>query len=375
MLETNFNPFDQSTYSEQANSQSNEVAVSEETNTVESEQKETPEVTSEPVIENQESYSATESTLQEESADTDSEQDNGFQYEWPNETAKIIYDKLVSGDISELADMIYEQKVLSSLDTMDESDIVKLKMAYDFPDLSPDEIEDEFRARFVVDDETDKSYMSEDELAQHNKKLEKASKAMSRELKKEVSLAKDYLSEMKQEISFPDILSQIQNVQPQINPEDVLNDYFQGQELEQGKVYEDARRQYMSSLEDGLKQFDGFNVNYKDEDVQFDGKYSLTPEDKASLTDSLKQFDLEEFYGARYYKDGRYDTKQLAEDVYFLQNRDKIVNSLVTQAVSKSKSDLLKSMKNIDFNDTPRIGSSASSNDDYDAMVSKLFSI
>lgn len=375
MSETNFNPFDQSTYSEQANSQSNEVAVSEETNTVESEQKETQQVTSEPVIENQESYSATESTLQEESEYTDSEQENGFQYEWPNETAKIIYDKLVSGDISELADMIYEQKVLSSLDTMNESDIVKLKMAYDFPDLSPDEIEDEFRARFVVDDETDKSYMSEDELAQHNKKLEKASKAMSRELKKEVSLAKDYLSEMKQEISFPDILSQIQNVQPQINPEDVLNDYFQGQELEQGKVYEDARRQYMSSLEDGLKQFDGFNVNYKDEDVQFDGKYSLTPEDKAKLTDSLKQFDLEEFYGARYYKDGRYDTKQLAEDVYFLQNRDKIVNSLVTQAVSKSKSDLLKSMKNIDFNDTPRIGSSASSNDDYDAMVSKLFSI
>ena len=124
-----------------------------------------------------------------------------------------------------------------------------------------------------------------------------------------------------------------------------------------------------------MNSFDGFNVNYKDEDVQFDGKYSLTPEDKASLSNTLNEFDLEEFYGARYFKDGSYNTKQLAEDVYFLQNRDKIVNAMVTQAVSKAKMDLLKSMKNIDFNDTPRVSASAASNDDYSAMVSKMFSI
>lgn len=375
MSETNFNPFDQSNYSETpASETSTEVTVegqnekTEETSqvtNVESSQETTPTV---------ETSQAEETTLVNDEQEQ-VEQESGFQFEWPNETAKEIYDRLVSGNISELADMIYEQKVLSSLDSMSEADIVKLKMAYDYPDLTPQEIEEEFNSRFTVDDEIDKSLMSDDEIAQHNKKLEKASKALARELKKEVSVAKDYLSEMKQEISFPDILSQIQNVQPQINPEEVLNEFFQSQEAEQGKLYEDARNQYISSLEDGLKQFEGFNVNYKDEDVQFDGKYSLTPEEKVSLTSSLKEFDLEEFYGARYYKDGKYDTKQLAEDVYFLQNRDKIVNSLVTQAVSKSKADLLKSMKNIDFNDAPRVGASASSNDDYDAMVSKLFSI
>ena len=375
MSETNFNPFDQSNYSStptnevptesSVESQSELSEETKESNVVESSQESTPTI---------ESSQASETTLVDE-GEYDSEEQSGFQFEWPNETAKEIYDRLVSGNISELADMIYEQKVLSSLDDMSESDIVKLKMAYDYPDLTPQEIEEEFNSRFTVDDDIDKSLMSDEEIAQHNKKLEKASKALARELKKEVSAAKDYLSEMKQEISFPDILSQIQNVQPQINPEDVLNEFLTQEEAEQGKLYEQARNQYISSLEDGLKQFDGFNVNYKDEDVQFDGKYSLTPEEKANLTSSLRQFDLEEFYGARYYKDGKYDTRQLAEDVYFLQNRDKIVNSLVTQAVSKSKADLLKSMKNIDFNDAPRVGASASSNDDYDAMVAKLFSI
>jgi hypothetical protein len=88
----------------------------------------------------------------------------------------------------------------------------------------------------------------------------------------------------------------------------------------------------------------------------------------------LQSFDLESFYGNRYFKDGSYDTKQLAEDVYFLQNRDKIVNSMVTQAVSKAKSDLLKSMKNIDYSNQPRPSTSANSSD-YDQMVSAMFKL
>ena len=130
---------------------------------------------------------------------------------------------------------------------------------------------------------------------------------------------------------------------------------------EQSKVYSAARQEYLNSINEGLKSFDGFSVNYKDEDVSFDGKYSLTPEDKAALTNSLMDFDLDEFYGNRYYKDGKYDAKQLAEDVYFLQNRDKIVNAMVTQAVSRAKLDILKSMKNVDFNDRPRVAASAAS--------------
>lgn len=297
-----------------------------------------------------------------------------FSFEWPNDVSKTIYDKLISGEISDLADIIYEQKVLSNLDNMDESDIVKLKMAYDYPDLTPDEIEEEFNSKYLVDEDFDESIMSDDEIASKRKQIEKQKKSLARELKKEVRDSKDYLAGMKQDISFPDILSQV-SAQNGQNPEALVEQYLTRQEEEQNQMYQQARDQYLRSVENGLNSFDGFSVNYKDEDVQFDGKYSLTPEDKASLTNVLNEFDLEEFYGARYFKDGNYNTKQLAEDVYFLQNRDKIVNAMVTQAVSKAKMDLLKSMKNIDFNDSPRVTASAASTDDYSAMVSKMFSI
>ena len=369
-----FNPFNVSEYSN-TETQETPQAV-ETTETVQTPepapQEQAPVVTE--VVEMNTEYSTPTETKVEETEQKQEFEPTEYTFEWPNEVSKNIYEKLINGDISELADMIYEQKVLSSLDDMSEADVIKLKMAYEYPDLTPEEIEDEFNSRFSVDEDFDESLLTEDEISSRRKQIEKQKKALGRELKKEVRDAKDYLSEMKQEISFPDILSQVGNKQ-QYNPEDVVSQYLAYEEEEQSKAHDSARKEYLNSINEGLKSFDGFNVSYKDEDVSFDGKYSLTPEDKAALTNSLNDFDLDDFYGNRYYKDGKYDAKQLAEDVYFLQNRDKIINAMVTQAVSRAKMDILKSMKNVDYNDSPRVAASAASTDDYSAMVSKLYSL
>lgn len=293
-------------------------------------------------------------------------------FEWKDDFSKTIYDKLVNKDISELADMLYEQKVLSSLDSMSDEDVVKLKMAYDYPDLTPDEIEEEFNAKYKVENKIDEDSMTDEEIAIAKKQMEKEQKTLNREMKKLVREAKDSLSELRQDIDFPDILSQIQKASNEPVSEDAISQILAKQQEEQQAAYLEARKVFESSIEDGLKAFDGFAVNYKDEDVQFDGKYNLTQEDKAALQGVLKDFDLEGFYGNRYFKDGKYDTKQLAEDVYFLQNRDKIVSAMVTQAVSKAKADILKGMKNIDYSNQPR-PSTAANMSDYDEMVNTMF--
>jgi hypothetical protein len=368
-----FNPFNVSEYSNTETTQEATTEVQQEpTQAVEEVvQQEQPQQSE--VIEMNSDYS-NQTQQYEEAQEPEESEEQEFTFEWPNEVSKDIYEKLINGDISELADMIYEQKVLSNLDDMSEEDVIKLKMAYEYPDLTPDEIEDEFNSRFSVDEDFDESMMTEDEIASKRRQIEKQRKSLAREMKKSVREAKDYLSSMKQEISFPDILSQV-SVPQEYDPEEIVNQYLDYEEQEQSKVYNAARQEYLNSINDGLKSFDGFSVNYKDEDVSFDGKYSLTPEDRANLTNSLMDFDLDDFYGNRYYKDGRYDARQLAEDVYFLQNRDKIVNAMVTQAVSKAKMDLLKSMKNVDYTDSPRVAASAASTDDYSAMVAKLYSL
>jgi hypothetical protein len=376
MAEQDINPFDVSSYSSDPNT-SVEPTQTEPTQTeptaAEPTQVESTETQAEPTQTSAEPTQA--EPAQVEPAQSEPQEPQKIQFEWENEVAKNIYDSLTTGNISEVADILYEQKVLSELDNMDESDILKLKIAYDYPDLSPEEIEEEFASKYAVDKDFDESLMTEEEIAAKRKQFEKQEKALARELKKDVREAKDYLQTLKQDISFPDILSQFQEQsQPSVNTEEVVSQYLKTQEEEQAKAYEQARQMYEQSIESGLNAFEGFNVNYKDEEVQFDGKYALSPEEKAQLQNDLKAFDLESFYGPRYYKDGKYDTKQLAEDVYFLQNRDKIVNSMVTQAVSKAKADLLKGMKNIDYSNTPRTAA-VSDMSDYDKMVGKMFSI
>jgi hypothetical protein len=374
MSET-FNPFDSGTYAtegtvaqpetNEAQQSKNDVATSQSEETSQSQQTTTDIPNTESSLSKSESNSLTSS----ESFD-----ENVSLFEWKDDFSKTIYDKLVNKDVSELADMLYEQKVLSSLDSMSDEDIIKLQMAYEYPDLSIDEIEEEFSSKYKVDDEIDEDMLTEDEISAKRKQIEKQQKAISREMKKTVREAKQSLQEMKKDIDFPDILSQIQGAKNAPISEDAISQYLAKQQNEQQEAYAQARKVYESSIQDGLNSFDGFSVNYKDEDVQFDGKYNLTQEDKTSLQESLKNFDLESFYGNRYFKDGKYDTKQLAEDVYFLQNRDKVVNAMVTQAVSKAKADLLKGMKNIDYSNQPRTSSAMNTND-YDAMVSKMFSI
>lgn len=377
MTEQEVNPFDVSSYSTEP------VTTSEPTQTepaaTEPDQAE-PTAATDPATETTQADPVTPPAADPEPAatePTESEKNNvqTLEFEWENEVAKEIYDNLTKGNISDVADILYEQKVLSELDKMDESDILKLKIAYDFPDLSPQEIEEEFAAKYSLDKDFDKSLMTEEEIASKMKQIEKQEKAIARELKKDVREAKDYLQTLKQDISFPDILSQFQEQSQQdVNTDEIVSQYLKSQEEEQSKVYQQAREMFEKSIDEGLKNFEGFNVNYKDEEVQFDGKYSLSAEEKAQLQNDLKEFDLESFYGPRYYKDGKYDTKQLAEDIYFLQNRDKIVNSMVTQAVSKAKADLLKGMKNIDYNNAPRAASMTDMSD-YDKMVGQMFSL
>jgi hypothetical protein len=381
MPEQETNPFDINSYSNTESELSQTESTQAEQTQEESTQTDTTQGNTEV------STTATESTQEsaqtsQEPTNTESNSEEGKTqttqkviFEWENEVAKDIYENLTNGNISEVADILYEQKVLSELDSMPESDVIKLKIAYDYPELSPEEIEEEFQAKYGVDKNFDDSLMTEDEIASKKRQIEKQEKAIARELKKDVREAKDYLQTLKQDISFPDILSQFQEQSQQpVNTDEVVNQYLKSQEEEQSKAYQQAREMFEKSIDEGLKSFEGFRVNYKDEEVQFDGNYSLSPEEKTQLQNDMKDFDLESFYGPRYYKDGKYDTKQIAEDIYFLQNRDKIVNSMVTQAVSKAKSDLLKGMKNIDYSNTPRTSTMTDMND-YDNMVSKMFSL
>jgi hypothetical protein len=295
-----------------------------------------------------------------------------FDFEWDNEESKTIYESLISGDYGSVSDMLYEQKLLSNLSEMNDSDAVMMSLAYQYPDLTPEEIHEEFESRYGVPKE-DTEYMSEDELSAYNKKVEKESKRIERELKKDARVAKETLSSYKKEISFPDILSKAKEFASVVDPKEYVNQYIQSEQTKSEQTAKAEREKYLSQVDKGLNEFNGFEVKYKDEEVSIDAKFSIPDEDKTALKQELNEFDLVDYFGNRYVKDDQYDTRQIAEDKYFLQNRDKIINSLVTQAVSKAKLDWLKSIKGIDLSSKPSIGANPAANDEVRNASQKIF--
>ena len=295
-----------------------------------------------------------------------------FDFEWDNEESKTIYESLISGDYGSVSDMLYEQKLLSNLSEMNDSDAVMMSLAYQYPDLTPEEIHEEFESRYGVPKE-DTEYMSEDELSAYNKKVEKESKRIERELKKDARVAKETLSSYKKEISFPDILSKAKEFASVVDPKEYVNQYIQSEQTKSEQTAKAEREKYLSQVDKGLNEFNGFEVKYKDEEVSIDAKFSIPDEDKTALKQELNEFDLVDYFGNRYVKDDQYDTRQIAEDKYFLQNRDKIINSLVTQAVSKAKLDWLKSIKGVDLSSKPSIGANPAANDEVRNASQKIF--
>ena len=154
MSEETFNPFDVSGYATESTAQSQPVE----------------QTTAEPVASTTEPEQTTaaepEVKLEQTTTDTpvtdvpknDVQQPEVKPFEWKDDLSKTIYEKLVNKDVSDLADILYEQKVLSSLDSMDDADIIKLSMAYEYPDLTPEEIEEEFNSKFKVETELDEDY-------------------------------------------------------------------------------------------------------------------------------------------------------------------------------------------------------------------------
>jgi len=234
MPENETNPFDVASYSNtevapEQETQATELPQGDQVETIGQEVK-TDEATDTTSNVAQPATTTTEVENENYEAGEEPNQNEKIIFEWENESAKNIYDSLVSGNLSDVADVLYEQKVLSELDSMAESDVLKLKIAYDYPELSPEEIQEEFDAKYTIDKDFDKSMMTDEEIASKMKQIEKQEKAVARELKKAVGEAKDYLQTLKEDISFPDILSQFQESQQVVNTDEVVNHYLKSQE-------------------------------------------------------------------------------------------------------------------------------------------------
>lgn len=383
MAENELNPFAESSWDEQPeaptdSSPSNESSESSETNTSdESKTDSSSQATSE---ENQSTSSSSDGqdaqpSFDDNSNDYSEEYDEEFQpqLEFKNELSQKVFESILSGNYEKAAPIIYEQTVLSNLDRLSDEEVVKLMIQYENPDMSEEDVNKEYSDRYSPDiEKKDTEFMTQEEIAEYNKSIEKAKKRALKEVKKDARDAVRHLSDKKVDLELPNIEEYIKSTTSSRTKDN-------SKEIEDYNKYIQAERmKYESSIDKGLDAVKTFEMDYADDDVSFKVNFTPNKEDLSSMKPELQKFTLDDFYGPRYYdpEKGEYKTNVLAEDMYWLNNRDKIIKSIVSQAVSSTKANMLKNIKGVSIGDSPSSRSTTqATKSEVDSWVEQLYSM
>lgn len=269
-----------------------------------------------------------------------------FEPQFANENSKTIYEYLVEGKEDDVAEVLLNKRQIDKLLKSDLNDadaaeqMVKLSLKQKNKELTDSEVEFMFNQQYSApekpikgDLETDEEY--EQELSQWQKQVDNRKMQLSIAAK----MAKPEIEKVKQEL-----------VLPKLNASNISTEELEKQKVLQDQDIQKKIEAYNKSLEEEFNVFNGFEVKYKDEDVEVPIAFTLSDTDKASLKQDLASIDLDKFILNRWFnEDGTPKTRSLIGDMAFLKNKDAVLNKMVNETASKVKESIYKRNANINI--------------------------
>jgi len=309
---------------------------------------ETPQVNEEvPVTEQEEAVSSPEETpVQEEVQQTTTEQQ--FNLEGLDEDALYEYLSLKKTDYSTVPDI----------------DVVAGFISSEHPNWDADDIEFELEQKYgsaLFEEKIDLAEIDKDiypdeykEAVKINKEIDKAQKL----LKRDAVEKRAELEELKQNIQLPTS----GNKQPDNNVSKPSEEETQ-QSLSPEQI-QYLQKQWLDSVERDVPSVNEFKFNLGDEEVS----YKVTEDEQQQMVQKMRDFNAESYLVDRGWvnQDGTPNVKKITEDVYILENAEKMFKSGWTQAKEKAKMDIIgKDIKNINLG-SPNTSFDAKGGNPYD---------
>jgi len=263
----------------------------------------------------------------------------------PNKQALI--DAILDGK----EDLVYDyfRQKNTDYNQFSDIDVIKTKIANENPAWDADDIELEIESKYgssLLSEKIDISEIDKDiypdeykDALKINKEIDKAEKLLKRDAKE----TRVILEDLKNNISLP--VSERRSVEKDtVSTENVeASAEYTQEELKQ------IQADWISAVEKGVPEVSEFKFKLGDEDVS----YKITEDEQKQLVDKMKGFNAESYLLERGWlnQDGSPNIKKITEDVYILENNEKIFRSGWTQAKEKAKMDIIsKDIKNINLN-------------------------
>jgi hypothetical protein len=283
-----------------------------------------------------------------------------------NEFSEKAFKYLQEGKMDDLLTHLSEQKTLASVDTMDAEAAIKLRLQYDNPDYTSEDIEGLFEETFARPEKPEQAIDElDEEYATRVEKWEKKNKAFDNKLLRESKSAKKVLAAKKSELILPDIQANVP-VAPEPTAEQIA---------QQAKEQQAAVQAYYQTIEKGLAEFNGYTTEVEfDKGVKFPVSFIVDANDKPAFQQTLQQFNVNEYFGKRWIgEDGAFNGRQFAEDVFWITNRELIAKRMASEGANRRYEEYLKVKNNVDFNGG-RQQPLQQHTDETDKMASYFFS-
>lgn len=264
-----------------------------------------------------------------------------------DDTSRLIYENLQGKKYKEVRQFLETQERLDAVLNNEVSkknadDIIKLSMQLKYKDLTPAEIDYKFNKQYAIPKEPKQTDIETDEEFAL-RKAEWQEQVNDIEMTKliDAKLAKPELEKSKSELILPEIAPKgNEQLQPQISQEDLAN-------------LDKLKNSFLESSENLLKDFNGFKVNVKNKDVDYNIDYAISKEDKETISGLVKQFaennfDVNSMFAQRWVNDDNtINTAQMIKDLSNMLLSEKAQQKIANEAANQRLELYLKQKKNI----------------------------
>ena len=252
-----------------------------------------------------------------------------------NELSKQLFEAIQAGKTDDIYSVLATQKKLSEAETLPSTEVLKLHIEQTNKHFKSADVEDVYEEKYGLPDKPIQGMTEDDEdFTQREERYKSAVDKINRRIERDAVTAKEDLLKLKAEIKLPTIPNQ---------------------ETDALKAYNDSIVQAQADhkiLTDSLSKLSekdiSLQLNFNDEaskmkfDVSYQADKTGTEKAKAAAANYM------DFLSQTYYKeDGSPLADKLTSDIYFLQNREKIMTEAVKQAVNETKAWFLRNQKNI----------------------------
>lgn len=265
-----------------------------------------------------------------------------------NEESRKLEEAILAGNKKEVYNILHKQEQLSSLIegevTKDNAPaIIKAAMKEKYTGLKDDQITYKFNKQFAVPKEpVIEELESEKEFNERKEQWQEQVANIEMDLLIEANLARPELEKLRSELKLSEP-EKIEATKKELTPEELAE-------------IQEKRTLFLNDADAALKQFEGFNVSYKDKDVEVQSTYKLSPEENAAVLSRAKLFvegglDANAIFGQRWAKDGKFDFNQFSKDLAALDVDEKRSQKYMADTAGKAKFQYMKGKHQIDLGD------------------------